>query len=74
MKVDVSTEGTFSPAQPTVLFTWLYNSGGRSKYRLRHHPDGDRLLVVRGVGGSGFGDVFIVTDWFEELRQRMGGN
>ena len=35
-------------------------------------PDGDRFLVVRGGGAGGFGDVYIVVNWFEELRQRMG--
>ena len=36
------------------------------------HPDGDRFIAVRGSGGSGFGDVYVVTDWFEELKARMG--
>ena len=53
-------------------------------YRVRSsdlHPDGDRLVIVRGV----FADAsdpegapiapeqfFVVTNWFEELRQRAG--
>ena len=73
MKVDVSTEGTFSPGQPTVLFTWSYSTGGGFDVGYDIHPDGDRFLVVQGGGGGGgFGDVFIVTNWFEELRARMG--
>ena len=36
------------------------------------HPDGDRFLLVRGGRRGGFGDVFIVTNWFEELRERVG--
>ena len=74
MKVDVSTEGTFSPGQPTVLFTWSYGLGNHFEIGYDIHPDGDRFLVVQGVGGGGFGDVYIVVNWFEELRQRMGGN
>ena len=72
MKVDVATEGTFSPGQPTVLFTWSYNNGGPNETGYDIHPDGDHFLVAQGFGGGGFGDVYIVTNWFEELRQRMG--
>ena len=74
MKVDVSTEGTFSFGQPTVLFTWLYDTGGRLDRGYDIHPDGDRFLVASGGGVGGFGDVNIVVNWFEELRQRMGEN
>jgi len=29
--------------------------------------------TVGGDGGSGpIGDVYVVTNWFEELRQRLG--
>ena len=72
MKVDVSTEGTFSHGQPTVLFPWLYNSGGGLDTGYAIHPDGDRFLFAGGAGGGGFGDVYLVVNWFEELRQRMG--
>ena len=72
MKVDVSTEGTFSHGQPTVLLTWLYNGAGGNDIGYDIHPDGDRFLVVQGSGAGGFGNVYLVTNWFEELRQRMG--
>ena len=72
MKVDVSTEGTFSHRQPTILFTWPYNGSGFFDVGYDIHPDGDRFLVAYGGGTGSFGDVYIVTDWFEELRQRMG--
>ena len=75
MKVDVSTEGTFSRGQPTALFAWSYGAGNRLDVGYDIHPDGDRFLVVQGGrGAAGFGDVYIVTDWFTELRERMGGN
>ena len=37
---------------------------------------GDRFLVVQnlGLGSNGLADVFIVTNWFTELRERMDGN
>ena len=72
MKVDVATEGTFSHGQPTVLFTWSYGTGGGIETGNDIHPEGDRFLVAEGGGGGGFGDFYIVTNWFEELRQRMG--
>ena len=72
MKVDIPTEGTFSPGQRIALFNWPYGTGNPYEIGYDIHPDGDRFLVVRGGAGDGFGDVFIVTDWFEELRARMG--
>ena len=44
------------------------------------HPDGDRLIVAQGAAvsatpdGAGFEPerFILVTNWFEELRQRMG--
>ena len=74
MKVDVATEGTFSHGQPTVLFAWPYNGGTPLNIGYDIHPDGDRFLVAGRGRRGGFGDVYIVTNWFEELRQRMGSN
>ena len=44
------------------------------------HPDGDRLVVLQDVsfatdpegGAAELQRFLVVTDWFEELRQRMG--
>ena len=47
------------------------------------HPDGDRLVITQDVGVRDAGadadvvpeeQVLVVTNWFEELRERMGGN
>lgn len=54
-------------------------------YRNGHadlHPDGDRLVIVQTLDEADAGadaDVaperfLVVTNWFAELRQRMGGN
>ena len=72
MKVDVSTEGTFSFGRPTVLLTWAYDGAGGIDVGYDIHPDGDRFLFAQAGGAGGFGDVYIVTNWFEELKQRMG--
>jgi len=73
MKVDVSTEGTLSPGPPTVVVPWPYSTGGADDVGYDIHPDGDRFLVVHS-GADQFGDTYIVTNWFTELRERMGGN
>ena len=41
------------------------------------HPDGSRFIMVawEGEAGAGLGgltEVYLVVNWFEELRQRMG--
>ena len=46
------------------------------------HPDGDRVIVGQNAGVSATPDgaaaeperFIVVTNWFEELRQRMGSN
>jgi len=55
---------------------------GRSDFVTRIydiHPDGDRFLFLTSGGGAvqsggGGGSIMIVTNWFTELRERMGGN
>ena len=71
MPVVLSTDVLFNPgphAQPSAGSTL--------------HPDGDRFILAQNAGS---GDVeegaaaepqrfILVTNWFEELRQRMGEN
>ena len=45
------------------------------------HPDGSRFIMVKLGDGSGVegvaaasSEIYLVTNWFEELRQRMGEN
>ena len=63
-----------SHGQPTVLLPWPYDDGGTFDVGYDIHPDGDRFLVVQGGAGDGFGAVYIVTNWFTELLERMGSN
>ena len=37
------------------------------------HPDGERVLVVTTARGTPT-EMIVVLNWFEELRERMGGN
>ena len=36
--------------------------------------DGERFLMARGLGDAGLSEIYLVTNWFEELRERMGEN
>jgi serine/threonine-protein kinase len=71
MKVDVTTEGTFSHGQPTPLFEWQYDAAGLNNTGYAIHPDGDRFVALGGAGVP-VGDIYIVTNWFEERKQLMG--
>ena len=82
--VDVTTEPSFSVGAPRELFDepriWQPDfTSPVPQWDL--NPDGTRfiLTVVEGdpsdataVGWRALNDVYIVTDWFIELRERMG--
>ena len=42
------------------------------------HPDGSRFIMVApeggeaGTAGASLTEVYLVVNWFEELRQRLG--
>ena len=73
MVVDVASEPTFSLSSvPRLLFE-------NSQYRdWDIHPDGSRFVVVANRDGVDQDDtvaldeIYIVTNWFTELRERMG--
>ena len=54
--------------------------GGYSPFNWDLHPDGDRIVTTQNVastesGADEGGERFIVVvNWFEELRERMGGS
>ena len=70
MAVEVTTEPAFRASPPRVLFE---EPGGQWDV----HPDGSRFVLTASreadTGGSERG-VYLVTDWFTELRERMGEN
>ncbi len=66
---------------PRVLFdepdySRAQNPGGVRTWDI--HPDGSRFVMVAsesgeaGGAGGGLSDVYLVVNWFEELKQRMG--
>jgi serine/threonine-protein kinase len=71
-RADVSLGSSFSVGEVTLLVDpILAETGGPFTIGYDIHPDGDRLVVVR-EGSGGIGSVHLVTNWFTELRERMG--
>jgi serine/threonine-protein kinase len=72
-RASVSTDGAFSSEPPSRLMAWPFDSGGELRIGYDIAPDGDRFLAtLEGSPGAGFGDVYVVTNWFDELKRRMG--
>ncbi len=76
MVVTVDLGATFGAGTPRPLFADPYEPdhsaggiGGVPNYDIT--PDGQRFVMVRGAS-TGQDSVIVVTNWFEELRQRMG--
>ena len=76
--VAVTTEPAFTVSAPDLLFDEPRYARIQSQGWVRNwdiHPDGSRFVMVsaggRG-GGASLSEVYLVTNWFEELRQRMG--
>jgi serine/threonine-protein kinase len=70
MRAEVAGGQTFSVGSIRTLFPWPYGTANVNT-GFDIHPDGDRFIAQRG-GGGGFGNVYVVTNWFEELKARMG--
>ena len=73
--VEVATEqSVFVAGRQEVLFSlggWggYLNGSGHRLYDLT--PD-DRRFVFLRIGDSQFGELIVVENWFEELRERVG--
>ena len=79
LAVGVATVPAFGVlSAPDVLFdrpeyTRYQNPGQVRTWDI--HPDGSRFIMVKSgdeSGVAGFSGAYLVTNWFEELRQRMG--
>ena len=77
MAVGVETEPTFNPGKPKVLFRGSYLS---AEAPLDHtiwdiHPNGKKFLMIKPPTAAGETEaarkIIIVTNWFEELKQRV---
>ena len=83
LAVEVTTEPVFDVSAPELLFDepnyMQYNINVVRNWDI--HPDGSRFIMVAPEGGeagvAGVGlrtEVYLVVNWFEELKQRMGSN
>ena len=72
--VQVSTNPGFAPGQQEVLFSAAGYMRGTTHRMYDVSPDDRRFVMLRTGGneGAASGEVILVTNWFEELRQRMG--
>ena len=65
---------------PVVLSRDSLFTGDYVRFASDLHPDGDRLVMAQNVSGATGSEggateplqFLVVTNWFEELRQRMG--
>ena len=71
MSVSVETEPVFKPAMPKILFT-------KSFRRYDIHPDGDLFLLIKPPERTDDAStdevpnkIIVVTNWFEELKERV---
>ena len=70
----LNTEGPLGTGTPQELFAgpWVPSQSGH-EYDVS--PDGRRLLILKRSTGTVLApsdEIIVVTNWFEELRQRMG--
>ena len=79
LAVEVATEPTFAVlSAPEVLFDQPSYSSYQNPGLVRTwdlHPDASRFIMVKSGGEGGAAastEVYLVTNWFEELRERMG--
>ncbi len=70
--VQVTGDPTFVAGQQEVLFPMdgYLPARGHAMYDVSH--DDRRFVMLRINEGAVSGEVYLVTNWFEELRQRMG--
>ena len=70
----VETEPTFAPGQAEVLFSATEFRSTAAEPRYDVTPDDERFIMIRQTGETGAGEIIVVVNWFEELRQRVGSN
>jgi serine/threonine-protein kinase len=73
LSVPVSTEGTFTPEAPEVLFEGFWITSPGPQYDVS--PDGQRFLMIKwgdAETSATANELIVVENWFEDLSQRMG--
>jgi Tol biopolymer transport system component/predicted Ser/Thr protein kinase len=73
MSVEVAAQPSFAPGRPKVLFEGRYRPTNASLAAYDVSPDGQRFLMVKQAGLSSAipTQIYVVQNWFEELKQRV---
>ena len=77
MAVDIVTEPTLTPGNPTPLFSAPYRawSGFDRGHSFDLATDGERFLMIKEGPGSGstasVTPIIYVQNWIEELKERL---
>jgi len=74
MAVEVTTQPSFTPAKPKVVFEGTYEpdpGGGRPNYDVS--PDGQRFLMMKPAEQQAVAltQINVVLNWFAELKRRV---
>ncbi len=74
MAVNITTEPTFRPGTPRLLFEGVYtrSQGGSAFYDVT--PDGQRFVMVQAQQGAAQAQINVVQNWFEELKRLVPTN
>ena len=71
---EVATSPVFEVRSRNVLFdpsSWRATTSTRTYYDV--FPDDQRFIMVRNVGGVEEAEVILIENFFEELKDKMGG-
>ena len=72
MAVNITTEPTFTPEKPQLLFEGEYVSyGPRAVYDVT--PDGQKFLMIK-LGEQNVTELNVIQNWFEELKRLVPTN
>jgi eukaryotic-like serine/threonine-protein kinase len=72
MAVDVTTQPTFTPGKPRMLFQGPYLTTNQALPYYAVAPDGQRFLMVKAnEPGAAATQINVVLNWFEELKHRV---
>jgi hypothetical protein len=71
MVAEVTTQPTFSPGSPKVLFEGEYvPPGSLANYDIS--PDGQHFLMIQdATPAQALTQINVVLNWFEELKRRV---
>jgi hypothetical protein len=67
MAASISTEPSFTPSGPELLFEGRYRTMSQGSYDVA--ADGQRFVMVRPTEGSGLTELHVVLNWFDELKR-----